>query len=257
MSPTHDERVRREFARQAEAYAASPSVSRPALVDWLVRLTDPRPGQRVLDVACGPAHVTLAFARLGCRVTGIDLTPETLRVARRRVRQEAPRAGAGLVCGNARCLAFRDASFDLCVCRSSFHHLPDPAAALSEMRRVTRSGGRVATLDHVTSEDAPEAAWHNQMETLRDPSHAACLSPSAWRRLYTEAGLLPDREESASFPFDFEEWYERAFQGAAVKERVRDSVLGHPSSGVPGLRLLSREPLTLQFDFLALSAPVS
>ncbi len=272
--------MRREFARQAEAYARSPSISRPDLVEWLVRLTEARPGERVLDVACGPGHVTLAFVRRGCHVTGVDLTPETLRIARRRLgearqageaweaRPEALRtaqrptpapgapASPALVCGHATALPFGDGSFDLCVCRSAFHHFPEPAAALREMARVTRPGGRVATLDHVTSEETREAAWHDRIERLRDPSHASCLSPGAWRSLYREAGLTPNGEESASFPFDFDEWFDRAFQGESVKREVSALLLAHPAGGVPGFRLLKRAPLTLQFDFLAFSAPV-
>lgn len=214
--------MRREFARQAEAYARSPSISRPELVEWLLQLTGAQAGSSALDVACGPGHVTLALARSGCLVTGVDLTPETLRVARRRLAE--PRLEARLVRGHATSLPFRGRAFDLCVCRSAFHHFEDPAAALSEMARVTRRGGRVATLDHVTSEDPGEAGWHDRVERLRDPSHASCLSPRQWRRLYRRAGLAPDREEAAAFPFDFAEWYERAFQGPEVREKVRSLV---------------------------------
>jgi ubiquinone/menaquinone biosynthesis C-methylase UbiE len=251
MQDDHDRRVRREFARQAEAYAASASVSRAGLVDWLPRLAGAAAGMSVLDVACGPGHVSAALLRRGCTVFGVDLTPETLALARRRLG-----AGVALACGHARSLPFRDGAFDLSVCRSSFHHLPEPAGALAEMARCAR-GGRLATLDHVTSDDPGEAEWHDAIERLRDPSHAACLSLSAWRRLYSEAGLRPDREERAAFEFDFEEWYERAFQGPKVKERVRGLLLDHPRGGVTGMRVARRDPLTLEFDFLALSAAVS
>lgn len=246
--------MRREFARQAEAYARSPAVSRPELVEWLLRLTGVEAGASVLDVACGPGHVILALARHGCRATGVDLTPETLRVARRRAVELGH--GARLACGHVTALPFLDRTFDLCVCRSAFHHFEDPAAALREMSRVTRRGGRVATLDHTTSERGAEAAWHDRVERLRDPSHAACLSPGRWHRLYSGAGLTPDREEAAAYPFDFGEWYERAFQGPEIRGEVESLLLAHPHGGVPGLRLLSRDPLTLQFDFLALSAPI-
>jgi hypothetical protein len=121
------------------------------------------------------------------------------------------------------------------------------------MARSAR-GGRVATLDHVTSDDAGEAAWHDRIERLRDPSHAACLSHTAWLRLYEETGLRPDREERVCFEFDFDEWFERAFQGPEAKRQVRELLLGHPRGGVPGMRIVRRDPLTLEFDFLALSA---
>jgi ubiquinone/menaquinone biosynthesis C-methylase UbiE len=68
-------------------------------------------------------------------------------------------------------LPFEDASFDTVVSRSAVHHFPDPAAAFREMARVVRVGGRVITVDVQSAETADEAALHNALEILRDPSH--------------------------------------------------------------------------------------
>lgn len=250
------ERLQRSsFARQAKAYASSPSVTRPGLVEWLARLTDPPPEASVLDAACGTGHVTHSFAHRDCFVTGIDLTPEMLGAARDSL-GAAIRSRIVLLCARVGALPFPDGTFDLCVCRSAFHHFADPLGTLSEMKRVTRRGGRVATLDHVTAEGKQDAEWHNRLERLRDPSHTACLSPFAWHDLYRRAGLNPDREEAASFEFNFNEWYDRAFQGPECKASLRQELLGHPSGGGSGMRVQSPEPLVLLFDFLALSARV-
>ena len=115
---------------------------------WLLEAAELRPGQRVLDVACGAGHPTLpAAARVGPagRVVGVDVSADLLAVTRRLA------AAAGL--GNvetaemsAQELRFPDASFDAVTCSQALMFFPDPATAVAEMRRVVMPGGRVATV---------------------------------------------------------------------------------------------------------------
>jgi SAM-dependent methyltransferase len=101
-----------------------------------------RAGQRVLDVACGTGVVSLAAARAGARVTGLDLTPELLV----RARQNAAIAGADVEWheGDAEALPFADAAFDVVV--SQFGHMfaPRPPVVTAEMLRVLKPGGTIA-----------------------------------------------------------------------------------------------------------------
>lgn len=99
------------------------------------------PGERVIDVACGTGALTLAAAeRAGPRgsVVGLDLNPEMLAVARGKPSAidwcEAP----------AEALPFPDADFDAVVSQFGLMFFADPVAALAEMRRVLRPGGRLA-----------------------------------------------------------------------------------------------------------------
>jgi len=99
-------------------------------------------GQRVLDVGCGTGVVSLAAARMGARVTGLDLTPELLV----RARENAAIAGSDIEWqeGDAEALPFADGSFDVVV--SQFGHMfaPRPDVATREMLRVLRPGGTIA-----------------------------------------------------------------------------------------------------------------
>ncbi|TPW16682.1 MAG: hypothetical protein FD129_666 [bacterium] len=101
-----------------------------------------RAGQRVLDVGCGTGVVSLAAARLGAIVTGLDLTPELLV----RARENAAIAAVDIEWqeGDAEALPFADGSFDVVV--SQFGHMfaPRPEVATAEMLRVLRSGGTIA-----------------------------------------------------------------------------------------------------------------
>lgn len=99
-------------------------------------------GSRVLDVACGTGVVAITAARQGAQVTGFDLTPELLAVARTNA------ATANVTVdwheGDVEQLPFPDASFDVVV--SQFGHMfaPHPDQALGEMLRVLKSGGTIA-----------------------------------------------------------------------------------------------------------------
>ena len=100
-----------------------------------------RPGQRVLDVACGTGALTLAVAERvapGGAVTGLDANPEMLAVARRK---HAPVEWRD---GRAESLPFADTSFDAVVSQFGLMFFDDRVAALREMRRVLRPGGRLA-----------------------------------------------------------------------------------------------------------------
>jgi len=108
----------------------------------LVRFSGLGAGHRVLDVACGTGVVAVTAARLGARVTGLDLTPKLLE----RAHENAAIAGVAIEWheGDAEALPFEANAFDLVL--SQFGHMfaPRPAVVLAEMLRVLRPGGTLA-----------------------------------------------------------------------------------------------------------------
>jgi SAM-dependent methyltransferase len=102
-----------------------------------------RPGEKLLDVACGTGVVAITAARRGATVSALDLTPELLSQAR----ENEKIAGCDAIEwteGDAESLPYPDGSFDVVI--SQFGHMfaPRPEVALSEMRRVLKPGGRIA-----------------------------------------------------------------------------------------------------------------
>jgi ubiquinone/menaquinone biosynthesis C-methylase UbiE len=133
-------------AEAAELYERY--VARYILGPWAPLLVDTAclaEGERVLDVACGTGLVARAAAkRVGSagRVVGVDLNPAMIGVARS---LPVP-AGAPIewLERDALDLRFEDISFDVALCQQGLQFLPDKAAALMEMRRVLKHGGRLA-----------------------------------------------------------------------------------------------------------------
>ncbi|MEU7866552.1 class I SAM-dependent methyltransferase [Dactylosporangium sp. NPDC049140] len=121
---------------------------------------------RVLEVAVGTG-LNLPHYPAGVAVTGVELSPAMLAIARERA------AGLGgavhLLRGDAEALPFADDSFDTVVCALSLCTIPRPGAAVGEMRRVLRPGGRLLLLDHIGSHWPPirAAQWLVERFTIR------------------------------------------------------------------------------------------
>lgn len=112
----------------------------------LLAHASPRPGDRVLDVACGTGLVALEAAQAvgpSGRVVGIDLSDRMVAAAQRAA-DERRLPNAGFARMDAERLALPDAGFDVAICALGLMYMPEPLQALREMRRVLRQGGRVA-----------------------------------------------------------------------------------------------------------------
>jgi SAM-dependent methyltransferase len=213
-SDAHAGSIRDEFAHQADAFAASPVMTLGATLGAVVELVPADPAARWVEVACGPAAISRALAPRVGSVQGVDLTPAMVAKA------GAEAAAAGLdnlafAVGDATALDFEDGAFDGAVTRFSLHHIPAPERVVAEMARVVRPGGLVVIADHVTDDDGAAAAWHEQIERLRDPSHWACLTASRIVAIGEGAGLTRDSERVIPFEIDYAEWLNRGSGGPA------------------------------------------
>ena len=104
------------------------------------------PGARVLDVCCGSGASAIPAARAvgpGGSVTGVDLAENLLALARSKAKQQGL-ANVEFETGDLTGLRFADESFDAAVCVFGIFFVPDMEAALRELRRVVRRGGRIA-----------------------------------------------------------------------------------------------------------------
>ncbi len=108
----------------------------------LVRHAGVRPGEAVLDVACGTGNAAIPAAAAGADVTGVDLTPRMLEVAR----QRAADAGVEVAWteGDAEDLPFEDGRFDVVLSAFGCMFAPRHEVVADELVRVLRPGGRLA-----------------------------------------------------------------------------------------------------------------
>jgi SAM-dependent methyltransferase len=113
------------------------------VADHVVRCARIRPGEQVLDIACGTGNTALMARARGATVTGLDLTPELLAVARKRA-AEMDYADITWKEGDAENLPFPDGTFDVVVSSCGLMFAPDQQKVADEIARVTKRGGRIA-----------------------------------------------------------------------------------------------------------------
>jgi SAM-dependent methyltransferase len=166
----------------------------------LVRFAGVKPGQALLDVACGTGVVAITAARAGAKVTGLDLTPELLAQAR----ESAPVANLSIDWkeGDAEALPYGDGAFDVVL--SQFGHMfaPRPEVAIKEMLRVLKPGGTIA---FATWPPETFVGRGFELSSRYIPPPTASAPPTQWgeprivrerlgsgvRGLFFERGIMP------------------------------------------------------------------
>ena len=136
------------FDVTADAYASFMGRFSEPLARQLADLLDPAPGNRALDVGCGPGTLTAVLAdRLGAeQLSAVDPSPSFVLAVRALLPEVDVRDGA------AEELPFGDEVFDLATAQLVVPFMADPLRGLSEMRRVVRPGGQLLFVNHFAAE---------------------------------------------------------------------------------------------------------
>lgn len=167
------------------------------------RWCNPTPGERMLDVGCGPGILPALFSQQGCQATGVDLD-ETMFRPEPLHRQ--------VVCGDVFRLPFPANTFDLGTASNLLFYLDSPVAALAEMRRVIAPGGKIGLINpspRLNATDAKSIAdRHNLQGEARDSLISWAMRAEIHRRWSPEelmhvcefAGLIIIRWEYSVGP---------------------------------------------------------
>ena len=159
------------WERAAADYEASFAVATRQFIPGLLDAARVAADQDVLDLCCGPGFVGAGALARGARVRGLDFSPAMLTEARARF------PAIGFDEGDAEAPPYPDARFDAVVSNFGVHHVPRPALALGEVRRILRSGGRFAF-----------TIWAGHQENL------------AWKLVFGAIGRFGDPGASAAPP---------------------------------------------------------
>ncbi len=135
--------------------------------------------RRILDVACGTGRLEEMVLQLDpeAHITGVDLSPQMIEVARQRI-PESSAPNVKWLIAPAEALPVEDDSFDVLTCANAFHLVADPARTLAEFRRVLRPGGQLVIID-----------WCREYPTIALLLVASRLFGRQYRRIQSIAEL--------------------------------------------------------------------
>ncbi len=233
------------FNVPADAYARFMGQYADSLAVQFVEMADVRPGQRALDVGCGPGALTAELVgRLGAdTVVAIDPSAPFVEAIRARFPDVDVRSGV------AEQLPFPDASFDRTLAQLVVHFMTDPVSGLQEMARVTRPGGLVAACvwDHAGGTGPLATFWQAVRDIdpgAHDESDLAGAREGHLAELCRSAGL--DKIETSMLTVrvhfaTFEDWWEPYTLGvgpagsyvAHLDEPGRDALVTRCAQRVP------------------------
>jgi len=157
------------------------------LTDRLADLAGIGPDDRVVDVACGRGTTAIHLARTrDCQVLGVEYSGRQVALAREAA-ADARASRATFVEGDAERLPLPDAGAHVVLCECSLCLFPDKAAALREMRRVLRPGGRLAIADLVLDSGRLPEGWRGWL------ARVACVADArpatAYATMVEDAGF--------------------------------------------------------------------
>jgi ubiquinone/menaquinone biosynthesis C-methylase UbiE len=204
----HHDQVADAFGSTAAAYLTSAVHATGADLQTLAREVAATPDADVLDLGCGAGHVSFGVAPHARSVVAYDIAEGMLATVAAAARDRGL-ATIRTQQGPAEQLPFAAATFDWVLSRMSAHHWHDVPAALAEVRRVLKPGGRVLFVD-IAGTDHPLLDTHLQtVELLRDGSHIRDYRADEWVALFQNAGFTATVRERWRLPIGFDTWVAR------------------------------------------------
>jgi len=153
------------------------------------------PGARVVDVGCGDGRLAELLVRAGVHVTGVE--PATYLRERFRERVLSIDPASQIVDGVAERLPFADGEIRHLVTTEVLEHVPDPAAAVKELRRVLASGGTLCVA--VPTSYTELLFWRLHPGYAENATHVRIFTKPELRRLIEQAGFTIERREGRNF----------------------------------------------------------
>jgi len=195
--------VRDSFKNVAANYSKSTFHTSSVLLQEVIDLARPKPGDLVLDVATGTGNTAFALAPHVRRVIGLDLTREMLNEARR-LAAERNVNNTDWVIGDAEHLPFQDETFDIYVVRAAPHHFHDIDRFLAEAHRVLKPDRDASFVD--CAPPLPARDVLHEVEMRRDPSHVLSLTVEEWMARLERAGFQVEMAQARELDWNYEEW---------------------------------------------------
>ncbi len=195
---------------------------REASLDLLVDLARPAFTDAVLDYATGAGMAGFVVAPDVATVEAADELPDLLQEGER-LATELGLVNVAFTLVDLYALPYKDAAFDLVLCRNAFHLLPEPVSALQELLRVLKPDGRIVVLDTVVDETVDKP--FNEIARLREPAHRRHYRMGELEDIIARAGLAVCARGEVRRTIDLDYWLQAAAvpppKAALIRGRIK------------------------------------
>jgi ubiquinone/menaquinone biosynthesis C-methylase UbiE len=217
-----------QFSSTAENYFASKVHAQGKDLEALIELVKKLSPHRLLDLGCGPGHVSLNLSAHVKEVIAYDLSEVMLSILER-VAKERQLSNISCQKGFAEKLPFPDAYFDVIVTRFSAHHWLKLQDALHEIHRVLSPHGTIVIIDVTAPPLALCDTALQTLEILRDASHVRDYSVKEWHSMLKDTGLIIKHQTQWKLPIEFESWVKRINTPLNRVQALKDVIDSFPN----------------------------
>lgn len=161
------------------------------------RAVNPRPGEKILDLAAGTGTSSASLAKSGAHIVAADFSPGMIEVGRER---QARVPNIEFVQADGMALPFGDDEFDAVTISFGLRNIVDPKVALGELWRVTKPGGRIVICEFSTPKKPLRGAYHWYLRRIM-PTLAKAVSSNdaAYDYLFESISSWPDQTTLAGW----------------------------------------------------------
>jgi ubiquinone/menaquinone biosynthesis C-methylase UbiE len=213
--------VKNQFNKQARNFS-NWSISRDLrLLKALFDFCRLKPGDNLLDTACGTGTFAVFSAKRIKEVKGVDISDRMIAIARKRA-DENNLENIQFTCHDVERIPFGNNLFSLVVSRSAFHHMKNYTGVFGEMLRCCKEGGRICIEDIVLYENRELDDFFEKLEITIDASHQASLSKRDIFNLYKQNQVKVLRLFESESKLHFDDYVNHAVQSGTSKQKIHE-----------------------------------
>lgn len=242
-----------QFSARALGYSQSHVFNAGADLDAIVAMASDVQANIAVDIGSGAGFTAFAVSPFAHTVLSTDLALPMLQHAIQNAESRGL-TNVAPVLVSAESLPFANNSVGLLTCRLAAHHFSDVTIGVSEWARIIEPGGAMILVDTVTPEDTDVAAWMNDIELRRDPSHSRDLSVLQWVDLLTANSFTIEETVLMKIPLEFDDWVKRSATPPDVIEKMRADYVNASDLVTEAFGIESDGPLQFFWPCLVLRA---
>ncbi|MEE2656394.1 MAG: class I SAM-dependent methyltransferase [Chloroflexota bacterium] len=242
-----------QFSAQALGYSQSHVFNAGADLDAIAAMASDVQANIAVDIGSGAGFTAFAVSPFAHTVLSTDLALPMLQHAIQNAESRGL-TNVAPVLVSAESLPFANNSVGLLTCRLAAHHFSDVTIGVSEWARIIEPGGAMILVDTVTPEDTDVAAWMNDIELRRDPSHSRDLSVLQWVDLLTANSFTIEETVLMKIPLEFDDWVKRSATPPDVIEKMRADYVNASDLVTEAFGIESDGPLQFFWPCLVLRA---